>query len=462
MFKIRPISALLVNILLMALSWFFYKAPHGDEYLVLFIIPVFFMAVPVFIKPLNSLFLLGCNIVFFSFYCYRGILNPVDAFVFFLLLAAVLAAGYAAKGNFLSFVGYHDADIRMRQKNYRSIVNELEDVDRRGRMVENELSRISKLYEITKQLVPVLKLEDLVKALFDFIEKNFEFDSLYMLTFGGKNSNKAASRRLTDKQFFDSGEEKEGFDRDRLIEKVKNRDFSAFFTERKEDPVLFEDAGISGDTLMVFPLFREEGICSILVIEGATRSSYSRFRILVPQVTLEFRKVELYERIEELSIIDGLTEVYLRRYLMDRLREEVDRAGRLGLTFSIAMIDVDYFKQCNDNYGHLVGDAVLKNIASRFKNSIREVDMIGRYGGEEFCVVLPETPKKLAVSVAERLRKSIASKKIKAFDENIEVTVSVGVSTYPGDGDSVNAIIEKADTALYKAKRKGRNRVCSA
>ena len=197
-------------------------------------------------------------------------------------------------------------------------------------------------------------------------------------------------------------------------------------------------------------------------MEGASRQSYGRFRILTSQIALEFRKVQLYEQVQKLSIIDGLTEVYLRRYMMDRLVEEVDRAQRLGFSFSIGMVDVDNFKECNDRYGHLVGDAVLKKVAERLKTSVREVDMIARYGGEEFCIMLPDTNKDLAMTVAERLRKSISSQKIKAFDEDIKVTVSVGVATFPEDEDSVSGIIEKADMALYKAKRQGRNRVCKA
>ena len=88
--------------------------------------------------------------------------------------------------------------------------------------------------------------------------------------------------------------------------------------------------------------------------------------------------------------------------------------------------------------------------------------MIARYGGEEFCIALPETTKKLALTVAERLRRSIESEKIKAFDEEAKITVSVGIATYPEDGEDVESLIERADTALYKAKRKGRNTVCAA
>ena len=147
---------------------------------------------------------------------------------------------------------------------------------------------------------------------------------------------------------------------------------------------------------------------------------------------------------------------------MTRLEEEVERAGRLKLRFSVAMIDVDHFKECNDTYGHLAGDTVLKKISERLKCSVREVDMVARYGGEEFCVVLPETTKKLAVSVAERLLRAVGSNDIDANGKKIKITVSVGVATYPKDGTDVASLIDKADTALYKAKRKGRNVVCSA
>ncbi|MDD5633852.1 MAG: GGDEF domain-containing protein, partial [Candidatus Omnitrophica bacterium] len=111
---------------------------------------------------------------------------------------------------------------------------------------------------------------------------------------------------------------------------------------------------------------------------------------------------------------------------------------------------------------HLVGDAVLKKISERLKKSVREVDMIARYGGEEFCVVLPETAKEFALTVAERLRRSVEAEQIKAFDEGIKMTISIGVSTYPEDGDNVEVLIDKADAALYRAKRKGRNSVCAA
>jgi diguanylate cyclase (GGDEF)-like protein len=461
MFKIKPVILLIFNVFLWLLSWYFYKAPQGDEYLVIFIIPVIFVLLPFVSRYVFSIVFFCFNLLFFIYYCYRNILNPVDVMAFVFLLGITLGAGYTLKALLNDFLAYHDRDLQSRKRKYRNIVTELESIDRRGRIVENELNRISKLYEITKKLVPVLKFDDLIKALFDFVEKNFNVDAIYFINLNKEKITSWDSRIINVEKQADGTESKK-IDVDKVLEFAGGREYMPFYSERSDNQAIFERLGISSDTFMAFPLFVGERLSAIFAIEGASRASYSRFRILTPQIALEIRKVELYEQIQELSIIDGLTRVYLRRYLTERLEEEVDRAGRLGLTFSIAMIDVDFFKACNDKYGHLVGDAVLKEIANRFKSSVREVDMISRYGGEEFCVVLPETAKDLAVIVSERLRRSVESKGIRAFDEDINITISAGVATYPEDGENVEILIEKADTALYKAKRKGRNQVCVA
>jgi len=305
-----------------------------------------------------------------------------------------------------------------------------------------------------------MKFEDLLNALFDFIEENFSFQTAHLLIFSKGKFLRGISKSVSEEYYHEDSELV--LDYGKVVDYVKEREEKPFFMMKEEGAKVFDRLKVQAETFMAFPLLAGGKLSAILAVEGAPKMSFGRFRILIPQVALEFRKVELYEQVQELSILDGLTEVYLRRYLMDRLEEEVDRAERLGLTFSIGMVDIDHFKRCNDNYGHLVGDAILKKISRRLKSSVREVDMISRYGGEEFCILLPETTKELALTVAGRLRKTIATKGFKAFDEDIKMTVSIGVSTYPEDGKSVNALIEKADTALYKAKRKGRNAVCAA
>jgi diguanylate cyclase (GGDEF)-like protein len=457
MFKINPIIIFTLNLLLMVLSWTFYKFPQGDEYLILFAIPLLFIVAPFVLKLSLTITLISMNFIFLVFYKIVGALNGIDVFVLTFLFSLVTAGGYLVKVLYVSFSSYYKRDVLSKRTDYNNIVLELEAIDRRGRKTENELSRISRLYEITKKLAPALKIEELMDALFEFLEENFKFTTAHLLAFDEEKFSQVMSKSV------EKGEEEKDkvLNYEKLIKYMRDNNYDSVFMEKEIHGDILKAINVEDDTFMVFPLFIAGKLCAMLAIEGASNFSYKRFSILISQIALEFRKVQLYEEVERLSIIDGLTEVYLRRYLMDRLAEEVERAERLKLKFSIAMVDVDNFKECNDKHGHLVGDSVLKKIAERLKFSVREVDLIARYGGEEFCVVLPETTKKLAMTVAERLRKSIEEESIRAFDEELKITISVGVATYPEDGENVEIMIDKSDGALYKAKRKGKNMVCT-
>jgi diguanylate cyclase (GGDEF)-like protein len=124
------------------------------------------------------------------------------------------------------------------------------------------------------------------------------------------------------------------------------------------------------------------------------------------------------------------------------------------------MVDIDNFKDFNDRYGHLAGDAILKDVAGAIKQGIRGIDFMGRYGGEELSIVLTQSEKNKAILVAERIRKMIQSRKIRIYGEELSVTVSIGVASFPEDAKDAKGIMEKADAALYAAKRQGRNQVC--
>ena len=128
---------------------------------------------------------------------------------------------------------------------------------------------------------------------------------------------------------------------------------------------------------------------------------------------------------------------------------------------SFLMIDVDFFKKFNDQYGHLTGDQILREIGFLIKENIREIDIAGRYGGEEFCVILPDTDRQGAYYAAERIRRAAEKKTVKAYDASVKVTVSVGTTTFPADGKEMEELIDKADWALYRCKKSGRNAVCS-
>jgi diguanylate cyclase (GGDEF)-like protein/PAS domain S-box-containing protein len=167
------------------------------------------------------------------------------------------------------------------------------------------------------------------------------------------------------------------------------------------------------------------------------------------------------ERLRELATHDPLTGVYNRRHLDDVLRREIERSKRYGRPLTVAMLDVDHFKRVNDDHGHQVGDEVLSEISARCRRTLRANDVLGRYGGEEFMIVFPETGAEEAGVVAERLRAAVAGRPVAAGAGAVEVTVSIGLAAL-ADGEEPRALVARADASLYAAKRDGRNLVRAA
>ncbi len=164
------------------------------------------------------------------------------------------------------------------------------------------------------------------------------------------------------------------------------------------------------------------------------------------------------ENLRELAMNDPLTGLFNRRHVEEELRKELDRADRHGRPLALAMMDADHFKRINDGHGHHTGDEVLRAIARRCRNLLRAHDLIGRYGGEEFVIVFPETTLAEATVVAERLRAAVAEHRIKVADAALAVTVSIGLAELvPGQG--LEKLFQRADSALYRAKQDGRNLV---
>lgn len=159
---------------------------------------------------------------------------------------------------------------------------------------------------------------------------------------------------------------------------------------------------------------------------------------------------------------DVLTGLPTRARIFDLLESEIDRGSRQGQSIGVLMTDVDHFKQVNDTYGHVVGDAVLRGVASRLRGGCRRYDTVGRYGGEEFVAVLPGCDDRLASEVAERLRAAVAANPIHTPAGDVPVSVSIGVATTDAHVPRTDALVHAADVALYRAKRGGRNRVVVA
>jgi diguanylate cyclase (GGDEF)-like protein len=211
----------------------------------------------------------------------------------------------------------------------------------------------------------------------------------------------------------------------------------------------------------ILPLNLEENqIAGYLAVDRILETDKEKFGILVQQFMIGLRRALLYQKVQGLTITDVLTSAYCRRYFLERFSEELRRSRKNKLSLTFLMIDIDNFKQFNDRYGHLVGDAILRQVSKTIRDAVRQIDFIGRYGGEEIAVVLAETSKEQANFAAERIRQAIATETIKVYDEALKVTVSIGVATYPENSFNIQGLIEMADQALYLAKETGKNKVC--
>lgn len=179
---------------------------------------------------------------------------------------------------------------------------------------------------------------------------------------------------------------------------------------------------------------------------------------LVPQAAIALENIYIRARMHDLASTDGLTGLWNHRHMISTLRDELRRAARYHRTISILMMDVDSFKTFNDTYGHPQGDRLLRTFGQILKQSVRSVDHVGRYGGEEFMMILPETGKDDACRLAERLRSTVENQAYILVDGRaIHRTISIGVASYPEDALNPEELVQRADEALYRAKRAGKN-----
>jgi diguanylate cyclase (GGDEF)-like protein len=235
--------------------------------------------------------------------------------------------------------------------------------------------------------------------------------------------------------------------------------------DNKKADFRFKDTEDKTGSFVGVPFLKGQKVIGLLQMESEVEGAFSQEELRLLSIianlgTLAIERTRLYEKTQALAIMDGLTETYLHRYFQERLRYDLERARLHHSCFSLVFIDIDYFKECNDKYGHLVGDLVLKNIAEILKKNIRKVDLLARYGGEEFAICVPETTKEGAFALGERIRKMVESQSFTIKNHRLLLTISVGVASYPEDATERQELINKADEALYQAKKTGRNRVC--
>ncbi|HTL70252.1 MAG TPA: GGDEF domain-containing protein [Candidatus Eisenbacteria bacterium] len=366
-----------------------------------------------------------------------------------------------------------DEELGMLTKRSEAVNAELEKKSADTDAIRVHADEITNLCAKIKEMSQCLDGIEAFLVLGEALAKNFRFDCMRLVLFpdGTRRAKKGEQvyelywsdfQGLFDRSvFLHDRERMKGVLADldqRVVSEVMAEGKSAFGDipgRRREEG----EVPRSGSAYMAQPMFIHKHVFGVIVILGVHPADVPIFSILVESFVADMERVRLYERVETLAITDGLTGVSVRRHLMERLEAELERSKRQALKLSFLMIDIDNFKHFNDQYGHLVGDVILKEVADTIKKNIREVDLVGRYGGEEFGVFLIETDESGAFFVAERIRRAIAERTFKAYHEDLRLTVSIGCSTYSHVLQDLPQIVESADLALYKAKRQGKNRV---
>ncbi|MEW6103490.1 MAG: diguanylate cyclase [bacterium] len=234
--------------------------------------------------------------------------------------------------------------------------------------------------------------------------------------------------------------------------------------------LLVSDKGI-GSILGAFegmPFKVGDRIIGLLSVAHTKVNTFSQddtrlIKLLTDNSSIAIENGILHKKIEELAITDGLTGLYNHRYFKETLHKEIKRSERYNLVFSLLMFDIDNFKKINDTYGHPKGDEVLKGLSYIAKEIFqREIDVVARYGGEEFVIILPQTTKERALAVGEKMLSLVKERLYIMAGLPDVVTISLGIASYPDDGEIEDVIIQSADSALYRAKKEGKDKVVLA
>jgi diguanylate cyclase (GGDEF)-like protein len=248
-----------------------------------------------------------------------------------------------------------------------------------------------------------------------------------------------------------------------LIANPENEIQVFFERERRHDiSEILQGIGITSSVKLVrLPLVIEESLLGILWLwgEGASRSDLPILSLFAKQVSTSLERARLFQEVQNLAITDPLTGLHNRRSLYELGKIEFARADRFHRPYSCLMLDIDHFKQINDSHGHHAGDLVLQEFARLCRKSVRDIDLVGRYGGEELLILMPETSIERAINVAERLRLNVAGYPIPSAGAEITITASIGVAARDENTPDLETLIARADQAMYIAKHRGRNRV---
>ena len=324
------------------------------------------------------------------------------------------------------------------------------------RHLEAQVSSLMNLFEIARDFSECMDFNTLAEFLLKKLRSELVFEKMQIFLMPRAVPGKETPPIKVYSMLQDGVQEEE-----RVLTDQEREDFNAMVCAK---------AMVRRDERWYFPIMEGNEISAVFSIHGIKEEDLARVEVLSAYLVLLIKKIKLYETVRELAIVDELTQVFVRHHFFERLEEELRRSMRFKLPLTVLMLDIDHFKRYNDDFGHLVGDATLKEVSDLLKRNLRRVDLVGRYGGEEFIVAMPETRLANAAEVAERIRSSIARHDFQVYNVRTKVTVSQGIMVFDGEIAAqtepvdvkviATELIRKADEAMYRAKEEGRNRVC--
>lgn len=448
----------IITLLLFLIVVFLVENTLTQAAVLAFAMPIFFISG--YLESLRfTFFLFGTAVFLLCGMIFLGFKGP-DAVILTANFLFIIPTASFCRENFRFFLKNCKESLEKLDEKFSKLKEQDLKTLQENKKLEDKVQEIEDLYKITKDMSSALDFDKIFAILEDVIKERFEFKRCSLI-YAEKMQDGVYKigkvLRISEDPLPDAA----------CLQAIDRALFEYFLTEREiiiarkdRDAILRQKFGLPQgvNTFIAVPLIVEKELMGILAMENSKEDDFEKFVIVARQFALEMKKAILYERVEELALTDGLTGLFVRRHFLKRLKEEIDRSKRHKLALALVMLDIDNFKKCNDSYGHLAGDVVLKEIGAIIKSNTREVDLEGRFGGEEFCIALPETDKEGAAQVAERIRSAVENRKISVYGETTEVTISVGVAVYPKDKKELAELIQSADEALYEAKRSGKNK----
>ena len=326
--------------------------------------------------------------------------------------------------------------------------------------VEARVNQMNVLYHLATELTRTIKLDELLDIIADKLSLLIEFQSCILFTLRKQDGQLVASKVKSPYEGlftnFVTSPDDEG-----VIGWVATQKRKFMVTDTSESRYNLIERERS---FMVLPMLAEEEVIGEVYVGSAEAGTYDEedlavLEMVAAQAAMAIQKALLFQDTQSLAITDGVTGLYTHRYFQERLAEEVRWAARYERNLSLIMVDTDHFKKYNDTLGHPEGDKLLKEISALLRSYTRDSDLVCRYGGDEFSLILKDTDKEAAVRTAERIRDAF---QLRFGKLTVKVTASIGVSNFPIDARSKAELVTAADTALYKSKQGGRNRVSRA